>query len=648
MLHIIGHFNLLWAVFRAHSTAEDDVIWPALKAKGRNCSCSDDMVEEGEYEDDHAQEANMFQEMDRLLGELRETEGICDNGEWLRVVGELASLTVRLVKHLNAHLDKEETNALPVIKQTLSHSEIEELVGEIMGKRSTDMMTKFLQIMVRNLPPLDQRTVMRHLQHVTEDTFFAKWLEKGGFSFPTGEADSPRASPTQGAAASASDRKRRAGSVSARNGCQCDPDTCAACTFAASLNESDAPRDGCLVCSQIGTCPSLLRAAEGKERFEKGVRSLARHPSLGGTQRAKLLQLVHSACWEQTARKRPRSASVEQAEGGQDGAMRKKAAVITEKQPRLGPVGALAVPPMRYLVRNSAGEIMNGPSDQRFTMEEVGVSRHPSGELGCPHYKRKVKLRAPCCGKLFTCRLCHDQASDHIMDRFEVSEMLCMVCGTLQPVGDRCIAPGCAQSSGVKPISNYYCNICHLFDDDEKKDIYHCPYCNVCRAGKGLGIDYRHCMRCNACVRMDKPHKCLSKVLQGRCPCCLEDVFSTRQSIKALRCGHVMHMKCYQQYRQHSYTCPICWKSVDDMSEYYAHLDLYMSNMPMPAEYAGYKSLTYCNDCEQKSWTQWHFAHTKCPSCASYNTRVLEKLAPEEYARRMQAEQASAESGAAK
>lgn len=38
-------------------------------------------------------------------------------------------------------------------------------------------------------------------------------------------------------------------------------------------------------------------------------------------------------------------------------------------------------------------------------------------EFGCEHYKRNCKLRAACCGKLFTCRFCHDKVSDHSMDR---------------------------------------------------------------------------------------------------------------------------------------------------------------------------------------------------------------------------------------
>ena len=28
---------------------------------------------------------------------------------------------------------------------------------------------------------------------------------------------------------------------------------------------------------------------------------------------------------------------------------------------------------------------------------------------GCPHYRRKCDVRAPCCGRFFCCHLCHDE-----------------------------------------------------------------------------------------------------------------------------------------------------------------------------------------------------------------------------------------------
>jgi len=55
------------------------------------------------------------------------------------------------------------------------------------------------------------------------------------------------------------------------------------------------------------------------------------------------------------------------------------------------------------------------------SVDIVGLSpsfRDPEKHVfGCDHYKRNCKLRAECCGKLFTCRFCHDNVSDHSMDR---------------------------------------------------------------------------------------------------------------------------------------------------------------------------------------------------------------------------------------
>jgi hypothetical protein len=60
------------------------------------------------------------------------------------------------------------------------------------------------------------------------------------------------------------------------------------------------------------------------------------------------------------------------------------------------------------------------------------------------------------------------------MDRYEVSEMVCMECGTRQAVAGNCTA--CSAQ-----MARYYCGICHLLDDEPGRSIYHCPFCNVCR-----------------------------------------------------------------------------------------------------------------------------------------------------------------------
>lgn len=132
------------------------------------------------------------------------------------------------------------------------------------------------------------------------------------------------------------------------------------------------------------------------------------------------------------------------------------------------------------------------------------------GFTGCKHYSRRCQLVSPCCQRVFTCRcalcmlglhfcscaacayaacaqcmkghcdpapcrLCHDEAvGSHRMDRYAIAEMVCMQCGLQQPVAGTC--SGCSAQ-----LACYYCNICHLFDDEPGRPIYHCPFCNVCR-----------------------------------------------------------------------------------------------------------------------------------------------------------------------
>ncbi|CDQ98006.1 unnamed protein product [Oncorhynchus mykiss] len=98
--------------------------------------------------------------------------------------------------------------------------------------------------------------------------------------------------------------------------------------------------------------------------------------------------------------------------------------------------------------------------------------RRMASLVGCEHYVRRCLLKAPCCGKAYVCRLCHDAEEDHQMDRFLVKEVQCSVCTTVQQAQQTCVE--CNVTFG-----EYYCDICHLFDKDKKQ--YHCQPCGICR-----------------------------------------------------------------------------------------------------------------------------------------------------------------------
>ncbi len=106
--------------------------------------------------------------------------------------------------------------------------------------------------------------------------------------------------------------------------------------------------------------------------------------------------------------------------------------------------------------------------------------------LGCRHYRRNVKLQCSDCARWYTCRLCHDEVEDHILNRNATKNMLCMICGCAQRAGEFCV--NCGERSAW-----YYCSVCKLWDNDSNKSIYHCNDCGICRKGRGLGKDFFHC-----------------------------------------------------------------------------------------------------------------------------------------------------------
>ena len=62
-----------------------------------------------------------------------------------------------------------------------------------------------------------------------------------------------------------------------------------------------------------------------------------------------------------------------------------------------------------------------------------------------------------------------------------------------------------------------------------------------------------------------------------------------------------MHVDCYDTYTQQHWTCPICLKSLGDMTRYYERIDALMGTETMPAEFRDHKALITCNDCARRS-----------------------------------------------
>ncbi|OIT01388.1 PREDICTED: E3 ubiquitin-protein ligase MIEL1-like [Nicotiana attenuata] len=266
----------------------------------------------------------------------------------------------------------------------------------------------------------------------------------------------------------------------------------------------------------------------------------------------------------------------------------------------------------------------NNPVYLSKKVELIKGKEMDSGNYGCSHYKRRCKIRAPCCDEIFDCRHCHNDSKNslevdllkrHDIPRHDIKMVVCSLCNTEQDVQQTCIQCGVC-------MGNYFCSKCNFFDDDVSKNQYHCDKCGICRTGGKE--NFFHCDRCGCCYSnlMKESHICIERAMHHNCPVCFEYIFDTTKNITVLPCGHTMHLECVMQMERHfQYSCPVCSRSYCDMSRAWEKLDEEVASTPMPEMYQNKMVWILCNDCAETSEVNFHIVAHKCPCCKSYNTR---------------------------
>lgn len=683
---VVGRFNVIWSVFQAHSKAEDEFIWPALQSKtqGRICgspcgspkhvsgdstdiegdSCNagggavdgankteHNVIEQEEYEEDHENEEIMFAKMDKLLTKLRSVLGnkirkppllasvlsasskavdVFDDFDSVEdIARKIFKLSKTLSAHLHEHLEKEEVQCMPLIAKHLSKQEIDELVGKIMGKRSSDTIAQIMTMAVQNLNDHDREEMVKHMKEAMAGTFFDRWLIMSGWMSSPDKItkDDPNDASKKNNKRSPSEMIESGGDSDKRK----KTDDSGTSTVSSTQDSASA---------NVAAHHSLFAVPTSQVELEKLIRAVASNAELSDIQKNTTIQGLRASVYKSNQKK------LRAADGSSQSAL-----ALAPLTAATNPLRRRTTAPSAYWKKNSAGrKVLIWSSDSPssicpidgtvpfFSAEELAPTYHDGAAgavAGCPHYARKCKLRHPKSGRLYTCRLCCDQVrdmpnkeKDEKLDRYSVEEVMCMSCNTLQPADKECVNSGCP--SQKEKFAKYFCRICNLYDDRSRgpnTGIFHCPYCNTCRSGLGLGIDYRHCMRCNACVSLaDKEHRCIPQKLQGTCPICRESMFQSTEPLRGLKCGHVMHLSCFNMHRQGSYTCPLCMRSMDDMSEHFRLLDAAVRMQPMPVAYLATRSNIYCQDCGKSGQVPYHFVGQKCGECGSYNTREMGRV----------------------
>lgn len=359
---VAGRVKVIWSVFRAHSSAEDEFIWPTLRSKtqgmvkgsppsassspqkskpeppslslttpatastlplqntttttapliARADSADQDInIEQEEYEEDHADEERMFSRMDNLLTKLRSSllhqhqpgDSVDDT------MHAIHSLSKTLSTHLMAHLEKEEIQCLPLVVKHLSKSEIHDLVGKIMGKRSSDMIAQIMTMAVQNLNEADREEMVKYMKQAMAGTFFDRWLSMSGWMI-----DSPATTALKKAAL-----QDKEDSLKRRNPATSSSSTDVHATESQvkkskSGNETTDPLFiTAAAAATVGasssdslTSQTFHRAGEitSQAELEKLIRAIAANPNLSSLQKNTTIQGLRDSVWKSNQRLR--------------------------------------------------------------------------------------------------------------------------------------------------------------------------------------------------------------------------------------------------------------------------------------------------------------------------------------------------------
>ncbi|THU50456.1 hypothetical protein C4D60_Mb06t20410 [Musa balbisiana] len=195
-------------------------------------------------------------------------------------------------------------------------------------------------------------------------------------------------------------------------------------------------------------------------------------------------------------------------------------------------------------------------------------------EFGCKHYRRRCKIRAPCCNEIFYCRHCHNESTSdrHELCRQDVQKVICLICNTEQP---------CAQTVELVwgTISAMCANSTMM----------------IWRKGSTIAMIVASAESVVARISFTARNVYL---------------FDSLKETSVLKCGHTIHFECFDEMLKHAqrYSCPVCSKSI--------------AATIMPEDYR-YKVWILCNDCNNVSEVFFHIVGHKCSHCLSYNTRTI-------------------------
>ncbi|XP_009769600.1 zinc finger protein BRUTUS-like At1g74770 isoform X4 [Nicotiana sylvestris] len=457
-------FHLVQFLYQLHSKSEDEIAFPALESKGQLQNVSHS------YGIDHKLEVEQFNKIFVILNEINGLQGDFDMVDsnklkYKKLCLNLHDTCISMHKSLTDHIYREEIELWPLFKEQFSVEEQEKIIGDILGRTKAENLQVMIPWLMASLTPEKQQGITSIWRKATKNTKFFEWLGEWWEGVNKDE------------------------SVNAEKGSKVSPSLAVDPLEVVSkyLSRDDFRNQS--ICREKGENFSLTESADhdfdhsgsfvaDKTQNAKGNKTV----DLSGDITQHSTEVDKKRCNDTIDIADQRETTCHDLKIYEK--LRQKDHHLTLTQDKLVDVvrrvscdSSLDPEKKSYLMQSllmsqwnltqkkSHSEVVTAKDKEKITGRCPSFRDEKESVFGCNHYKRNCKLLAPCCNELFPCIRCHDEITDHCLDRKSITQMMCMKCLKIQPLCPNCSSLSCNNFSMAK----YYCRICKVFDDESIK-----------------------------------------------------------------------------------------------------------------------------------------------------------------------------------
>ncbi|KAK9158641.1 hypothetical protein Scep_005215 [Stephania cephalantha] len=288
--------------------------------------------------------------------------------------------------------------------------------------------------------------------------------------------------------------------------------------------------------------------------------------------------------------------------------------------------------------------------------EEKQLEREEGfGDFGCAHYRRRCKIRAPCCDEIFDCRHCHNEAKNSLevdpLDRHDIPRHEITKNDIIEKKSNVLLGAGTLDFEDLhflvtllsvhcvtqnKMFNKIALSVGFAWENTFVQSAISLTTIFLSSSIIVMGVEYAELegrrstsividvVSCCYDKSLEDCHPCVERAMHHNCPVCLEYLFDSTKDISVLQCGHTIHLECLKEMGlRFQFACAICSKSAADMSKVWEKFDQEIAATPMPETYLNKMVWILCNDCGITSEVNFHIIAHKCPGCKSYNTRQI-------------------------